>query len=153
MQCLTARRAANPVTRDTPETIYAKLGDLSGEDRVLICFPFRADRKSIGGLQLVSQGFLQDICRGAVWTWSGLSEAESGGFGGAELLVIVDRLLWGKAARKRILDSITTAYKMGEGRMAAVVMPDRVMRFSSELSCADCTGASPIPPESEPFFL
>src|SRR5574340_382046 len=33
----------NPVTGDSPETIYNKLGGLAPEDRVLICFPFRAD--------------------------------------------------------------------------------------------------------------
>ena len=36
------------------------------------------------------------------------------------------------------MDSITTAYKMGSGRLAVVVMPDRIRRFSSELSCAYC---------------
>ena len=142
----------NPVTSDTPETIYGKLGDLSGEDRVLICFPFRADPDGQWRTQLVSQGFLRIFADGAVLDLDDLSEAESGRLRGPELLVIVDRLLWGKAARNRISDSISTAYTMGEGRMAVVVMPDRIRRFSSELSCADCTDAPPIPPPNPNLF-
>jgi excinuclease ABC subunit A len=142
----------NPVTRDTPETIYGKLGDLSAEDRVLICFPFRADQDGQWRTQLVSQGFLRIFADGAVVDLDGLSEPESGRLRGRELLVIVDRLLWGKAARNRIYDSISTAHTMGEGRMAVVVMPDRVRRFSSELSCADCTGSAPIPPPNPNLF-
>ncbi len=81
--------------------------------------------------------------------WAGVRSA---GLDGLELLVIVDRLLWGKATRNRISDSITTAYTMGRGRMAVVVMPDRIRRFSSGLSCADCPDASPIPPPNPNLF-
>jgi excinuclease ABC subunit A len=142
----------NPVTRDSPETIYNKLGDLAAEDRVLVCFPFRTDREGQWKTQLVSQGFLRIVADGAVLDLDDLSRADSAGLGGLELLVIVDRLLWGKAARKRILDSITTAYTMGKGRLAVVVMPGRIRKFSSELSCADCTDASPIPPPNPNLF-
>ncbi|MGA2731974.1 MAG: excinuclease ABC subunit UvrA [Syntrophobacteraceae bacterium] len=142
----------NPVTRDSPETIYSKLGDLAAEDRVLVCFPFLTDREGQWKTQLVSQGFLRIFADGAVLNIDDISGAESAGLGGLELLVIVDRLLWGKAARNRILDSITSAYTMGRGRLAVVVMPDRIRRFSSELSCADCTNASPIPPPNPNLF-
>ena len=134
----------NPVTRDTPETIYTGLEDLAADDRVLVCFPFRADRQGQWKPQLVSQGFLRIFADGAVLELEGLSSAESAGLGGLELLVIVDRLLWGKAARKRVLDSINTAYRMGGGRLTVVVMPDRIRRFSSELSCADCADSPAI---------
>jgi excinuclease ABC subunit A len=142
----------NPVTRDSPETIYSKLGDLAAEDRVLVCFPFLTDREGQWKTQLVSQGFLRIFADGTVLDIDDVSGAESAGLGGLELLVIVDRLLWGKAARNRILDSITSAYTMGRGRLAVVVMPDRIRRFSSELSCADCTDASPIPPPNPNLF-
>ncbi|HIJ77631.1 MAG TPA: excinuclease ABC subunit UvrA, partial [Deltaproteobacteria bacterium] len=142
----------NPVTRDSPETIYSKLGDLAAEDRVLVCFPLLTDREGQWKTQLVSQGFLRIFADGAVLNIDDISGAESAGLGGLELLVIVDRLLWGKAARNRILDSITSAYTMGRGRLAVVVMPDRIRRFSSELSCADCTNASPIPPPNPNLF-
>ncbi len=142
----------NPVTRDSPETIYRKLGGLAAEDRMLVCFPFPADPEGQWRMRLLSQGLLRIFADGAVVDLEGLSVDQAARLGGAELLVVVDRLLWGKAARNRVLDSITTAYRMGGGRMAAVVMPDRIRRFSSELSCADCAGASPIAPANPNLF-
>ena len=56
----------NPVTRDSPETIYTKLSDLAAEDRVLVCFPFHTDREGQWKTQLVSQGFLRIFADGAV---------------------------------------------------------------------------------------
>ena len=41
---------------------------------------------------------------------------------------------------------------MGRGRLAVVVMPDRIRRFSSELACADCKDASTIPPPNPNLF-
>ncbi len=142
----------NPVAKDTPETIFGKLDELSAEDRVLICFPFRADREGQWRTRLVSQGFLRLFVDGAVVDLETLSGADSESIAGVDLLVIVDRLLWGKAARSRVLDSISTAYRMGTGRMAVVVMPDRIRRFSSDLSCADCTEAPPIAPPNPNLF-
>ena len=142
----------NPVTRDSPETIYTKLSDLAAEDRVLVCFPFHTDREGQWKTQLVSQGFLRIFADGAVSDIDDVGGAQSAGLGGLEVLVIVDRLLWGKAARNRIFDSITTAYTMGRGRLAVVAMPDRIRRFSSELACADCKDASTIPPPNPNLF-
>ncbi len=142
----------NPVTSDSPETIYGKLSGLTAEDRVLVCFPFLTDHEGQWKTQLVSQGFLRIFADGSVLDLDDLAGAESAGLDGLELLVIVDRLLWGKSARNRILDSITTAYTMGKGRLAVVVMPDRIRRFSSELSCADCTDAFPIPTPNPNLF-
>jgi excinuclease ABC subunit A len=142
----------SPVSRDTPETVYTKLKELAAEDRVLICFPFKADRKGRWKTQLVSQGLLRIFLDGAVVDLEGLNGSKLTGLGGTELLVIVDRLLWGKTARSRVMDSITTAYGMGGGWLATVVMPDRVMRFSSELSCANCTDPVPIAPPNPNLF-
>ncbi len=142
----------NPVTSDSPETIYAKLSDLAAEDRVLVCFPFPTGPAAQWRTHLLSQGFLRIFADGAVLNLEDLGEAASAELAGLELLVIVDRLLWGKTTRNRILDSITTAYTMGRGRLAVVVMPDRIRRFSSGLSCADCADASPIPSPDPNLF-
>ena len=75
----------NPVTSDTPETIYTKLSDLSAEDRVLVCFPFHADREGQWKTQLVSQGFLRIFADGAVSDIDDVGGAESAGLGGLEL--------------------------------------------------------------------
>ena len=165
-----------PVAKDTPETIYGRLGDLGPEERVLLCFPYSADPEEDWRGRLVSQGFLRIFENGAVHDLDGgggggqrgaaagsvSPSPQSGkiplpgrsipGTAATPLLVIVDRLLWGKAARERILDSITTAYTAGAGRVTAVILPDRIRRFSSELSCADCQGASPIHAQARTFF-
>ncbi len=134
-----------PATSDTPETIYGKLNGLSGEDRVLICFPFLCAQDSQWRTELVSQGFQRIFVNGAVVELDDLGQSDSARLGRQEILVVVDRLLWGKATRNRVSDSLSTAYKMGEGRLTAVVLPDRIMRFSSELACADCPDAPRIP--------
>ncbi len=146
----------NPVARDTPETIYSRLGDLGPEDRVLICFPCRTDREEDWRGRLISQGFLRIFVNGAV---QDLDEQRTATRRGEEIpasgptaLVIVDRLRWGSAPRERILDSITTAYTAGAGQVAAVIMPDRIKRFSSELSCADCGNDTPLPPATPNLF-
>ena len=142
----------NPVTGDTPETIRGKLGDLSEEDRVLICFPFKRNPGGQWRTELVSQGFQRIFADGAVLELDDLNDSDMGRLRGPEMLVVVDRLLWGKASRNRIYDSISTAYKMGQERMAVVVMPDRIRRFSSELACAQCQDAPRIPPPNPNLF-
>jgi excinuclease ABC subunit A len=142
----------NPVSGDTPETIYGRLGELSAEDRVLICFPFTRKSGTQWRAELVSQGFQRIFADGAVLELDDLNVADSKRLGGLEMLVVVDRLLWGKAPRNRVADSVSTAYGMGEGRVAVVVMPDRIKRFSSELACAECPDAARIPPPNPNLF-
>ncbi|MFZ2445089.1 MAG: excinuclease ABC subunit UvrA [Syntrophobacteraceae bacterium] len=141
-----------PVTGDTPETIRDKLSDLAADDRLLITFPFDAPRGAPWGQQLVSQGFLRIFAGGSIVDLEGLGKGELEALSGGEVLAVVDRLLWGKAERGRVADSIATAYRMGDGRVSVVVMPDRVRRFSSDLSCPDCPGSAVIPPATPNLF-
>jgi excinuclease ABC subunit A len=163
------------VTKDTVETIHSGLGDLAPEDRVLLCFPYRTDGEEDWRGRLIAQGFLRIFENGAVVdleearamappaaadnraaesppSGQGNPGRRSDPPGSREVLVIVDRLRWGNAARERILDSITTAYRAGSGRVAAVIMPGTIRRFSAELSCAACGNDSPIAPASPNLF-
>ena len=142
----------NPVIGDTPETIRIKLGDLCADDRVLICFPFKPHPGGQWKPELVSQGFQRIYADGAVLELDDLGDADTDRLGGPEMLVVVDRLLWGKTSRNRISDSIATAYLMGQGRLAVIVMPDRIRRFSSELACAECRDAPRIPTPDPNLF-
>ncbi len=142
-----------PVTADTQETIARKLSsDLGADDRVLICFPLKVSTDGRWTQSLVSQGFLRIFHAGRILELEGLADAEASSMSGGEILVVVDRLLWGKAERSRIADSISTAYRMGEGRIAVVAMPDRVLRFSSDMSCPDCPDTPPVPAPSPNLF-
>lgn len=140
------------ITRDDPETIYNKLSGLAPDDRVLITFPFAAPRGAEWGRQLISLGFLRIFAGGKIIELEGLGKVELKDLSGDEVLVVVDRLSWGKAGRTRVADSIGTAFRMGEGRVAVVAMPDRILRFSSELSCANCPGSLPITPATPNLF-
>jgi len=140
------------VTGDTPETIQDKLSDLAPDDRLLIAFPFDALRGAPWGRQLVSQGFLRIFAGGKIVDLEGLGKDEIEALSGSEVLAVVDRLLWGKAERGRVADSIATAFRMGDGRVSVVVMPDRIRRFSSDLSCPDCPGSAAIPPATPNLF-
>lgn len=141
-----------PVTRDTPETIYERLSDLGAGDRLLIAYPVKTSDASQLKQLLQSQGFMRIYADGKILELESLGEAELHALSGREVLVVVDRLLWGKADSVRVGDSIATAYRMGEGRVAIVVMPDRIRNFSSELGCPDCGSASAIPPPSPNLF-
>ncbi len=140
------------MTGDTPETIQDKLSDLAPDDRLLIAFPFDALRGAPWGRQLVSQGFLRIFAGGKIVDLEGLGKDEIEALSGSEVLAVVDRLLWGKAERGRVADSIATAFRMGDGRVSVVVMPDRIRRFSSDLSCPDCPGSAAIPPATPNLF-
>jgi excinuclease ABC subunit A len=61
------------------------------------------------------------------------------------VLVVVDRISWGKMPRERLLDSLETAFRMGHGRIAVVALPDNIQWFSSDLSCALCRVHIPLP--------
>lgn len=143
-------RCGRPVVRDTPESICEKMSGLAEGDRVLVAFPQFAGPR--WREQLLSQGFLRIHSAGMVHDLETLGRAETAALSGKEILVVVDRLLWGKAERGRVADSVATAYRMGAGQVAVVVMPDRVLRFSSELSCPECPGDPSIPPATPNLF-
>ncbi len=135
-----------PVSADTPETIYRELSDLGKDDRVAVAFPFRARAGERWREQLLSQGFMRIYRDGAIQDLENFRLEQAPGNPEEEILVVVDRLLWGKSEPSRIDDSISTAFRMGEGRVVVIAMPDRIRRFSSDLCCADCGGnAVPSP--------
>ncbi len=140
------------ITRDDPETIYNKLSDLAPDDRVLIAFPFASTREADWRGQLISQGFLRIFVDGKAVELEGLGKTDIKKLADNEILVVVDRLSWGKTERARVADSIGTAFRMGEGRVAVIVMPDRIRKFSSELGCPECPGSIPIIPASPNLF-
>ncbi|MCE5335808.1 MAG: excinuclease ABC subunit UvrA [Desulfobacteraceae bacterium] len=145
-------QCGKPVSGDTPESIQKHLSDLDQDDRVLIAFPFDTDAQGLWVQQLVSEGFLRIFADGATLELDGLSGRESKRFSGTQILVVVDRLLWGKSDPQRVADSLTTAYRMGKGHVAVIVMPDRIMRFSSDLTCPDCGDSVSIPSPSANLF-
>ena len=72
---------------------------------------------------MISQGFLRIFGNGRVLDLEELGAEELANLSGQEILVVVDRLSWGRAPAERVKDSLATAFKMGNNRLAVVILP------------------------------
>lgn len=145
-------KCQQPIYRDDPESIYRRLEGLPEGSRVIVAYPHRPEAGDDWVRRLVSQGFLRTFAGGRVIDLETAERNQLDAPEGGEVLVVVDRLSWAGTRRGRILDSLATAFRMGGGRLAVVILPDDVRQFSSELSCADCGPGVPIPPPSPNLF-
>jgi len=141
-----------PIRQDTPQTIYRSLEALPEGSRLLLCFPYVAEKSAVWPRHLISKGFLRLYTSGRTVDLESMDKKAVGRGSGKEHLVVVDRIPWGKVPEERIMDSITTAFTEGSGRMAAVVLPEELLWFSSRLSCADCKPEVSVPPPSPNLF-
>jgi excinuclease ABC subunit A len=142
-----------PVSRDNPESVARRLGEmLPPSSRVVITFPFFPSRSSDWVEPLVAEGFLRIYADGRTVDLEGLSRKERLALAGTEILVAVDRASWGKASFQRTVDSLATAFRMGDGHAVVAVLPDRLLRFSTELSCAQCRPSAGIPAATPNLF-
>ncbi len=145
-------KCGEAINRDTPESAFRRLSDLASGSRVLVVFPYSADSASDWAKPLVSRGFLRAYRAGKTIDFDSLSAKEAKELAGTEVLVVVDRIPWGKTPQERVLDSLTTAFDMGEGRAGVVILPTEVRWFGADLSCANCRPSTPIPAPSPNLF-
>ncbi len=139
-------RCGEPVFQDNPESVYHKLQSLPAGSRLLVTFPFApqvsgrtAGRDKATGSSssaaanplpvprewsrpLLAQGFLRIYHNGQTRDLESLTGEELEGLFSQEVLVVVDRLSWGRVSAERVKDSLTTAFKMGNNRLAVVVL-------------------------------
>jgi excinuclease ABC subunit A len=127
---------------------------------------------------LISSGFLRVYGNGRILDLESLTREDLEYFCSKELLVVVDRISWGKAPAERVKDSLSTALKMGKDRLAVVVFPDSdggsisgirhdaprtqdpaprtqhslIRWFSADLSCPACHKGESIPPPTSNLF-
>ncbi|MEN6484418.1 MAG: excinuclease ABC subunit UvrA [Syntrophobacteraceae bacterium] len=146
-------QCGQPVFQDTPESIYGRLDDLPDGSRVLVAFPYRPDSVSKNWHEsLVARGFLRIFEEGETRDLESLGKSDLKRLARTEMLVVVDRIPWGRAERARVVDSLATAYRMGNSRLAVVVLPDSVRWFSGDLVCASCGPGVSIPPANPNLF-
>lgn len=145
-------KCGQPVRQDNPESILRKLHDLSEGSRILIAFPYQPAVKQDWLRYLVSQGFLRVFAENKVIELETLDDNARRKIAKSEILVVVDRIPWGKIPDQRVLDSFETAMSMGNGRIAVVIFPDQIRWFSSDLRCADCEDSEVIPPATPNLF-
>ena len=120
---LTCRQCAQTVRRDTPGSIYARLAPVRGLLRITfpVPIPHNFTEQEIRAL-LIKQGYRQ------------IEKKDNA------LEVLHDSVDHTHRNRARIVESLEAALKAGQGRVTVTTSgpPPAVLRFSSDLHCADC---------------
>ncbi len=141
------RQCDTPVTQDTPESA-AEIVQARVTGKIQVTFPLppaaRPNHEAIVE-NLVALGFVRAVADGAPIELERCpSDLDLTAV--ADLLVVVDRLTVGTAARARLTESIATAFAEGEG-VAVVLHDDTRLRFTEAPTCSRCDlAASAITP-------
>jgi len=127
IHCLTCGR---PVARDTIDAIVESLYALPPETKVLISFPWPAEK---GFASLKKLGFFRFVTDAGVHEANGQAVPKTG-----TLDIFVDRLALDPADRERLVDSLESALKHGGGRVKVRTEDGRELDFSDKLECKAC---------------
>ncbi len=124
-----------PVRKDTPQTIFRELAKLEERTPLVISFPLApGENPEETGKGLRRAGFYRLWKDGKVIPFETVPDA--GGDG--QWSVVVDRLHFKAGERKRVLDSLEMAIRMGKGRVDVHLPDGGTLRFSSALQCPHC---------------
>mgnify|MGYP000073689728 FL=1 len=151
LHCASCGEAVIP---ETPQVIWNRLQDLPRESRLVLTFPFDADRfveppdgngspapdqvrqtlRRLGFDRLYVDGKTKDI------------DAWEPGASNRRPEIVADRVVLRPDRRQRILDSLETAARFGNGRLSVHTASDR-LDFSAARHCARCdrSYAAPLP--------
>ena len=127
IHCLTCGR---PVARDTIDAIVESLYALPPETKVLISFPWPAEK---GFASLKKLGFFRFVTDAGVHEANWQAVPKTG-----TLDIFVDRLALDPADRERLVDSLESALKHGGGRVKVRTEDGRELDFSDKLECKAC---------------
>lgn len=142
-------KCGDVIRKEDPESVFDRLKHLPSDARVIIAFSYRPT-SAMWPQELISQGFLRVWVAAEVLNLEDLPRVESERKAFEEVLVVVDRLAWAKAEPPRVLDSLRTAFAMGRGEVAVIIVGGETLRFSQELKCARC-GVDIEPPSPNLF--
>jgi excinuclease ABC subunit A len=141
--CPVCQREVRP---DTVQSATESIIALPHGTRLLVSFPLpRSARlghqrvvenlRVLGFVRVLADGQMLDLGDTDADTPEGLGYDLAGA---GELLVVVDRLIVSDDVRERLADSLTTAFREGEGEVVIVrVDDDTRMRFSERFRCPD----------------
>lgn len=134
------RRCGELVRRDTPQAAAtATLETIAARGRFQVAFPLpEAARGSHHTVveNLLALGFVRAIVDGAAHRLESLPKELDLSRAG-EVLVVVDRLSTGAAARGRLVEAVATAFQEGEG-IALVLHDGGRLRFTETPACSAC---------------
>ena len=123
-------QCGKPVLRDTIDAMVEALFELPPEAKATISFAWPLER---GLDELRREGFHRVVQDGA------LVELESAALDGLDAVdVFMDSLALDREERERLVDSLETALKRGDGRLKVRTDVGREFLFSERLECKSC---------------
>ncbi len=125
-----------PVVPANPDRIWENVAKLPEGARLSITFPYDFDDSAPADVQkeLARMGFDRAIIDGYLEYLSPSVVENADG----SLQVLVDRVVFRKSDRKRIVDSIELAFRFGGGRLDVHVSGGERLSFSEAFECPDC---------------
>ncbi|MCJ7563128.1 MAG: excinuclease ABC subunit A, partial [Candidatus Aminicenantes bacterium] len=123
-------QCGKPLARDTVDSIVETLDKLPPATKVLISFAWPADK---GLAPLKKLGFFRVIRGGEVCESNGVKFKKN-----EALDIFVDRLALDPDDRERLVDSLESGLKHGEGRVKVRIEDGREFVFSDKLECKAC---------------
>ena len=133
---LHCRSCARPVEHETPEHVWSRLQGLPAGTAAVITFPQPLNGTGVDELRgtLAALGFDRLYRDGKILAMEDWRTAD----GGTEIAVVADRLVLRPEEKKRVLDSVESAFRFGGGRLDVWLPPEGRLAFSSRLECAAC---------------
>jgi excinuclease ABC subunit A len=141
---LHCRQCGEPVQKDSPQTIWAAMRQISPDGEVLVTFelPLSAKFSQEESLALISrQGYQRLFVNGQV-----ISIEQATDFAAASVTVVQDRLRLSPQNRVRFVEACEQAFHFGKGKLAVhPVSSGSVSLFSNRMHCAQCDLEYPPP--------
>jgi excinuclease ABC subunit A len=125
-----------PVIPETPDVIWEKIQDFPENTKAVITFPYdvRNTSPSIIKNELLRRGFDRIFFNGRLEELSPSFIEKAG----KTIHVVVDRIIFNKKDRKRIIDSLELALRFGSRSLDIWRMDNMHMAFSEALECPRC---------------
>jgi excinuclease ABC subunit A len=165
---LSCPNCGQPIRRDSPQSIADTVSTLPADTRFLIAFPLAAAETESGTEKidaLTSRGYVRLLLNNRLFNLADATDLATVGdqLGAADALVVVDRLVAGHVSVPRLVESLETALREGNGRCtvlterAAGFIPavhhERIINsatwsecsFTTSLECLTCGITYPAP--------
>ncbi|MFQ6070795.1 MAG: excinuclease ABC subunit UvrA [Candidatus Aminicenantales bacterium] len=123
-------KCGEPVVADTIDSIVSKLNSLPAGTKVWISFSWPLEK---GVASLRREGFFRILRGKEVIELGQISLPRKG-----SVDFFVDRLELEKEERERLVDSLETALRKGEGRVKVLTEEGKELAFSEKLECRKC---------------
>jgi excinuclease ABC subunit A len=142
---LHCENCGDPVIPETPDMIWEKLQKFPENTKAVITFPYDLRNTTPSVIQngLLRTGFDRIFFNNRIEELSSSVIEKSG----KTMHVVVDRVVFQKNDRKRIIDSLELAFRFGGGRLDIWTADSTHMAFSQTLECSRChiAYAAPTP--------